>query len=456
MRPFPRLAWLLLLLLPFAVAGTVDDLGLRAAIADDEDDGDDPGADGEDPFADETYEGETSFTKEQVEKAILKGVTWLRTHQLEDGSWGPIVGDRAYGGGPMQGSQYTHPAGSTALALYALLKCKVSMRDPAVRRGFEFLRKRHEKPGGSYETSMLLLAVCATANPFKQTRTSTERPDRLKLTGANRRWAQDLQEHLLEKRRQRGWRYQLTGQEDQAPPDGYHADLSSVQLAALALFAADQAGLKTPAAVWEDILAFSLDQQDEDGPKVTTKDPVNGAEIVRRARGFAYVRGAQHPEEGQATGSMTACGIANVMMSRFILTDAGRKREAWDLRPDARRVQEAVDDGLTWLAENYSPFANPRKASMNIYHVYWLYAVERAMDLVGNKTIGTHLWYSEMGQQLIDRQAEDGSWDSGSTHEPRQVLDTCFALLFLKKATQGQIPFPSVTGGSDQPPIDNR
>jgi hypothetical protein len=78
------------------------------------------------------------------------------------------------------------------------------------------------------------------------------------------------------------------------------------------------------------------------------------------------------------------------------------------------------------------------------------------MDLVGNKMIGEHLWYSEMGQQLIDRQAEDGSWDSNSTHEPRQVLDTCFALLFLKKATEGQIPFPSVTGGSDEPPVDNR
>ena len=106
--------------------------------------------------------------------------------------------------------------------------------------------------------------------------------------------------------------------------------------------------------------------------------------------------------------------------------------------------------------ENWSPHANPRKASGNIYHLYWLYSVERAMDLVGHQKIGTHLWYSEMGQFLINRQLEDGAWDTHSGLDPRKVLDTSFALLFLKKATQGQIPFPSVTGGTDEPPVDNR
>ena len=449
MRAPPPLAWLLLLLLVF-VPGTllVGDLAGPTAYAEEEDE--------DDPFGeDETYEGETSFSKEQVTRAIQRGVTWLKANQKDDGSWGEIVGNAAYGGGQQQGQGYTHPAGSTALALYALLKCKVKLRDATVRKGFSWLKKRHKRPGGSYETSMLLLAVCATANPFKQTRAGSDRSERIKLKGEYRQWAQKLHEHLLDKRQGRGWRYQLTGQEGQAP-GGHHQDLSSIQLAALGLFAARQAGIKTPGAVWEDILSYSMEQQDEDGPEVKSKDPLTGQEIVRRARGFAYIRGAQHPDEGKATGSMTACGIANIMMARHVLTEGGRKLEEWKQRPDAARVQESIDDGLIWLQENWSPFRNPRKQSNNVYHVYWLYAVERAMDLVGNKTIGKHLWYSEMGQQLIDRQKEDGSWDSESTHEPRKVLDTCFALLFLKKATEGQIPFPSVTGGSDEPPVDNR
>ena len=301
---------------------------------------------------------------------------------------------------------------------------------------------------------MMLLAVCATADPFKTSTATRRNEEKLKLKGTYRKWAQDLHRHLLDKKSGQGWRYNITGQP--AAPHGGPRDLSSTQLAALALFAAHRLKIRAPDDVWEDILQFSLDQQDSDGPEVVTKDPLTQEEIRRKSRGFAYIKGLEHPEEGQATGSMTACGIANIMMARFILSDGGRKREEWDARPDAAKVQAAVEDGLTWLAENWSPNTNPRKKEMNVYHLYWMYAVERAMDLVGKQKIGNHLWYSEMGQNLINAQSEEGFWDSQSAHKPAAVLDTCFALLFLKKATQGQIPFPSITGGSDEPPVDNR
>jgi hypothetical protein len=115
-----------------------------------------------------------------------------------------------------------------------------------------------------------------------------------------------------------------------------------------------------------------------------------------------------------------------------------------------------VIDGLSWLDQHWSPFNNPNKGNADVYHMYWLYSFERMMDLIEMKRVGKHVWYSDMGQQIIDRQAENGSWDTMSTHEPRDVLDTCFALLFLKRATKGTIPFPSLTGGSEDPPADNR
>ena len=37
-------------------------------------------------------------------------------------------------------------------------------------------------------------------------------------------------------------------------------------------------------------------------------------------------------------------------------------------------------------------------------------------------------------------------WMTGATHEPKDVLDTCFALLFLKRATRGMVPGGVVTG----------
>ena len=38
-------------------------------------------------------------------------------------------------------------------------------------------------------------------------------------------------------------------------------------------------------------------------------------------------------------------------------------------------------------------------------------------------------------------------WDTGTTHRPADVLDTCFALLFLKRATRDMVPTAAVTGG---------
>jgi hypothetical protein len=142
-------------------------------------------------------------------------------------------------------------------------------------------------------------------------------------------------------------------------------------------------------------------------------------------------------------------------MARFVLSDGTRQKKRWNERPDAQKVQQSVYDGLAWLEHSWSPFENPpgRPAS---YHVYYLYGVERAMDLVGDQLIGKHPWYSEMGQELLNRQNADGHWMSASTHEPRDVIDTCFALLFLKRATKGAIKFPDVTGGSDDSPADNR
>jgi hypothetical protein len=424
---------------------------LPAATAGEEGDPPKAPAEEEDPFAEDEFDTPTSFSPEQVDKAIEKGVRYLRSKQLDDGSWGETTGNQAYGGGAVQGQAYGHPAGATALAVYTLLKCRAPLSDPAVKKGLEFLKKRHEKPGGSYETSMCLLAICATADATRSLKAAEKLKP--KLSGAHRGWAQALLDRLLDKRTGRTWRYQVQG--GGAPPGGEN-DLSSTQLAALALFSAHRMGLRAPDAVWNDILSFSLDQQDPDGPEVKQVDPITRQETTRRVRGFSYIRGQSHPEEGQPTGSMTACGVANLMMARFILSDAGRRQAEWNLRSDAKRVQDAVEDGIAWMEANWSPFANPKKKEMNVYHLYWLYAVERAMDLTGQTKVGPHIWYSEMGQQLIDRQGEDGRWDTQTAHQPGDVLDTCFGLLFLRRSTRGAIPFPAITGGSDEPPVDNR
>ena len=50
---------------------------------------------------------------------------------------------------------------------------------------------------------------------------------------------------------------------------------------------------------------------------------------------------------------------------------------------------------------------------------------------------------------------ERGFWDSDSTHKPQEVLDTAFALLFLRRSMNGVI-HGSVTEPGDAPPEERR
>ncbi len=436
-RMWPR--WLLVLL-ALGVAGFVLPTSAPVVFAEDEEEEEDDGGD--------FYEDETSFSAAEVNKAIDKGVAWLRKKQTRAGSWGEVKASGTYGG---QGTPYDHPAGPTALALYTLLKCKVPPKNPIVKRGFDYIDKRWSKPRGSYETSVLLLAVCATGDNFKTAKASKKRKRKPKLSGRYRKWAQKLVDHLVDKRAGKAWRYQINeGQESH----GGENDLSSTQLAALSLFAAHQLGIKVKPEVWEGILKYSMDQQEDDGPQMKYVHPMTKEERTSYARGFSYIKGDNQPKHGNACGSMTACGLGNIMMARFVLTDGSRQKKKWDKRSDAKQVQQSVYDGLAWLEKNWSSYDNPPGDPFN-YHIYYMYSVERAMDLIGDRLIGGHLWYSEMGQQLLNRQTSEGNW-TDQTHEPKDVLATCFALLFLKRATKGAIPFPDVTGGSDEDPADNR
>lgn len=444
----PKFFFLVLLAL---VAGAVLPGANGPALA--EDNKEDDAGDEEEPT--DFWEGDTTFSPKEVEVAIRKGVTWLKKKQQRNGSWGEVRGNKTYGGGDVAQSAGQHPAGPTALAVFTLLKCKELEKDPVIRKGFDYLTK-FKKPGGSYETAMLLLALTATADKFKTSRGSSKAGEqgRIKLKGKYRGWATKLVDHLVDQRVAQGWRY---GKDGSTP--GGPQDISSTQLAALALFAAHRAGIKVKKKVWEDILAFSLSQQDDDGPEVEYPDPINKGKVrTANARGFAYIKGQEEPDEGQATGGMTACALANIEMARYVLSDGMSKeggRERWGKRDDAKKIQTSLFDGLAWLEKNWSPFDNPKKHRMNVYHVYWLYAIERAMDLFDLNLVGSHNWYNEMGQELLNRQHKEGYWNSGSTHKPEDTIDTCFALLFLKRSTAGSIPFGSITGGGGDP-VDSR
>ena len=90
----------------------------------------------------------------------------------------------------------------------------------------------------------------------------------------------------------------------------------------------------------------------------------------------------------------------------------------------------AMRDGLAWLDGHWSVTGNPEAAKT--WHYYYLYGLERVGVLSDRKWIGKHDWYREGATEILDHQAAGGAWQ-GAGMGP--LVDTPFALLFLKRAT---------------------
>jgi len=142
---------------------------------------------------------------------------------------------------------------------------------------------------------------------------------------------------------------------------------------------------------------------------------VSGGETPGKPQGWAY-KGA---DEGKAYGSMTAGGVGALTIYDYMLKK--------DWKKDAN-----VKNGLAWLAKNFSVTSNPGRG--NAWELYYLYGLERAGVLYGTEKIGDHDWYFEGAKYLLSTQAADGSWTVSGGEHP--TWDTCFAILFLKKATK--------------------
>jgi len=134
-------------------------------------------------------------------------------------------------------------------------------------------------------------------------------------------------------------------------------------------------------------------------------------------------------------GSMTGGAIGSLSILDSVLK--------LDPRKNAR-----IAKGFEWVGQNFSVTDNPRgpRAAAKPEHLYYhLYSLERAGDLTGTDKIGTHAWYPEGARELVGTQKADGSWQGASAET--DIWGTCFAILFLKRATQ---PLPHIRTGDER------
>src|SRR5262249_16901971 len=112
-----------------------------------------------------------------------------------------------------------------------------------------------------------------------------------------------------------------------------------------------------------------------------------------------------------------------------------------------------VQNGMEWMAKNFSVSFNPgpyehARMEENSQHkyFYYMYGLERAAILYGTEQIGQHDWVANGMQALLGAQRPDGSWKSPV--DGNELQDTCFAILFLRKATRALIDVATPGAGA--------
>ncbi|NNF41553.1 MAG: DUF4159 domain-containing protein [Phycisphaerales bacterium] len=262
-------------------------------------------------------------------------------HYWDPPSWDPTV----------HGSRFQR-GGYTAMTVLAMLYAGQSYQDPRLADAIAHLEGLPME--GTYAVAFRL-HVWAKLPPSFQPR--LEQDAQWLLDGFSPRAA--------------GWAYEQR-------PATTRKDNSIRQYGALALWEAAKRGIEIPDSVWRRLEHAFLECQQPDG-------------------GWNY-KGDEQP----STGSMTTAGLATLFITQDLLHAERSRKLGGDLPPP---VRAAMDGGLAWMNQHFSPQENPGSLR-DLY--YYLYGVERVGLAGGHTRFGGRDWFREGAAELIRRLCE---WD---------------------------------------------
>ncbi|MHC4225373.1 MAG: prenyltransferase/squalene oxidase repeat-containing protein, partial [Planctomycetota bacterium] len=351
--------------------------------------------------------------RRKVNEAIDRCVVFLLSRQEKNGSWDV----------PRRG----HPMGATALVTLALLKAGVEAKDPQIEKAFAFLHRQNYDH--TYSVSILLMALEARYFPggADEKTAYVDRPKLAKklISEEDQTWIRDAAKWLVE---QQGAGFRSAGRKVQPvwryPAGGY--DLSNTQYALFGLSAANRCGVPT-SRVWLPVLRFLLGAQERNGPEMMVSRYVRDRQYLHRKKEKAKVRGFGYTLNRAPTGSMTTAGLCSLVLCHQALHKKANYQTGWK-----KRTRTAIRDALAWLEEYYDVTENPMMGGS--WWTYYLFNLERAGVLLDQRYIGTRDWYREGAEVLMDSQLDSGSFGG--------LVDTSFALLFLKRATVPALTHP--------------
>jgi hypothetical protein len=406
--------------------------------------------------------------QERVDRAIDGGVAYLKRSQGQQGGWA----------GPWE----RHTVGYAALPGLTLLECGVSADDPVIRRVAEAVRRDAPKLDFTYEIalSILFLHRLGDAKDRELIQTLAVRliAGQMRTGG----WtygcpfvAKKSQEEILaalhklnppehgvsDAKPPAAPLEGITVGKPPAPPAGGAPRLPpAAQAKAKASVKNDrpdgEQSLEVPAAL-KKLPVFrdpeQLKKQLSKGKPIDTSDNSNTQfallalwvaqrhgvpahrsmnMIVRRYQscqnldgswGYGFCLGGGIPERP----AMTCVGLLGLAVGKGIAPTlrAGEGQKPTDL--------DRIRSGFLALSKNVGkPTGTWRNQPLK--DLYFLWSVERVAVLYSLSTIGENDWYRWGVEMLIANQQKRGFWTGGGYPGSSSTLDTCLALLFLKRA----------------------
>jgi hypothetical protein len=194
---------------------------------------------------------------------------------------------------------------------------------------------------------------------------------------------------------------------------GAGGDNSNSQYASLGLRACWDANVQVPLEVCNLAKKWWIDSQspDESGSKLDKNAVGSGPGETAKIQGWDY-KNASEPGAKAPYHAMTAGAVGAVVIYDYIL--------GINFKKDSVAVA-----GVNWLGKHFAVNGN----------LYYMYGLERAGMLYGTEKFGDHDWYLEGAKSIVRSQKDDGSWGVAG-NEGKTTISTCFAILFLKKATR--------------------
>lgn len=231
-------------------------------------------------------------------------------------------------------------------------------------------------------------------------------------------------------------------------------DFSNTQFAVLALRVGLNHGVEIPPEVFREVGSNLMSEGWAAGPRrsLTFEGPgwwreaptasltgvagtpvrfTPGGTVVEMVpMGWGYRRGrANNGAAGQY--SMVAAATSSLMVARHGLDLAGELDDG-----SRSEIDEAIAGGLLGLESDWASLVPTATDTIHRNYYYTLYSFEKAMDLGGVTRLGSIDWYREHSILLIKNQDRDGAWGGERKGVEYRDVSTCFAILFLKRATR--------------------